>query len=75
MLVDAYDVLGDCVVAALIQLIKEHEEKVKARHNCRSQVEISAQALLAIIAPPFGIGGREDGRTRIERGLDASLRD
>ena len=71
---DVDDVVCDLDVGRLVAFVEDHEEQIETTHNRRAHRDILTQRLSPVIPTANRVGRREDGRTRIERRVDASLR-
>lgn len=58
-----------------IAFIENHKEQVEAAHDGRAHADIRLQACLSIISPSNGVRRCENGRTRVQRGVDPRFGD
>ena len=67
--------LRQVAVDAFVALVKHDEEEIETAHDGRAHVDVCAQRRLAVVPTTDWIRGREDGRARVERSLDAGFGD
>lgn len=58
------------VHAYLITVVHQDEEEVEAAHDGGGQLDVLLQALAAVVAPADRVGGSQDGRASVQRGLE-----
>ena len=74
-LVHLEDVGRDGGVVGGVGLVDHHVQQVEAREDGGREGDVVLQRLGAVVPPRHRVGGRQDGRPRVERGLDARLGD
>lgn len=68
-------VLCQQAVRLRIGLVQQQPQEVETRQQSGGQVDVVLWAALEVVAAARGVGGRQDRRSRVERGGDAALGD
>jgi hypothetical protein len=67
------DMASDLVILLVVFFVKDNEEKVKARHDRRRNVDVLSKGFVAIVAAMHRVGCSKNASASIKSGMDASL--
>jgi hypothetical protein len=70
-----YDVFCYVEIDFFVALIQDDEKQVETAHDWGRHRNVSSERLFAIVPATDGVRSSEDGRARVERGVDARLGD